>query len=85
MFDGFDNDKANALCREFSNHALKIEADVPTMILAAIRMLLTMLTIVTVPDPKTGRKRERIMEMLPGLIGAYEADFPIDEKKGGIQ
>lgn len=83
MFEDFDYEKANALCRNFTAEAKKTNADVPTMLFAAIRLFVTFVKIITVPDPETGRKRERLLQMIPMMVEAYEEDFPVDEKEGG--
>ena len=85
MFVGFDNEKANALCRNFMAEAKKTNADVPTILLAAIRLFVTVVKVITVPDPETGRKKERILQVIPAMVEAYDQDFPIDEEEGGEQ
>lgn len=85
MFEDFDYEKANALCRNFAAEAEKTNADVPTMFFAAIRLFVTFAKVITVPDPETGRKRERLLQMIPMMVEAYEKDFPIEEEEGGAQ
>ena len=85
MLKDFDHEKANELCSNFTAEARKINADVPTMLLAAIRLFVTIVKVVTVPDPKTGRRKERILQMIPMMIESYDEDFPIDDEKGGAQ
>lgn len=85
MFEDFDFEKANALCRNFTAEAEKTNTDVHTMFFAAIRLFVTLAKVITVPDPKTGRKRERLLQMIPMMVEAYEKDFPIDEEEGGAQ
>jgi hypothetical protein len=48
-------------------------------------LFVTIVKVVTVPDPKTGRRKERILQMIPMMIESYDEDFPIDDEKGGAQ
>lgn len=67
-------EQANALCRMFSENAKEMDASVPTMLNAAIGLFTVMLKVITVPDPKTGRKSERMLQMAPSMIWAYMQD-----------
>lgn len=80
-FEDFDYDKANLLCANFGDKAKEIKADTPTMIFAAMRLFMTLLKFIIIPDPKTGRKFERAMAMVPSMIMSYNIDFPMDEPK----
>ena len=80
-FKDFDYSKVNDLCINFSQKAKELDADYPTMFLAAMRLLMTIMKVIIIPDPKTGRKFERAMEMLPDIIRLYNKDYPMDEPK----
>ena len=75
----FDYSKVNDLCLNFSQKAQEIKADTPTMLLAAMRLLMTIMKVIIIPDPKTGRKFERAMAMLPDMIRSYNKDYPMDK------
>lgn len=76
----FDMTKAQVLCDVFANKALEIGANTQTSLLAAMRIFMTILMVITTPDPETGRKYERMRKMVPGMMDAYNADYPIDEE-----
>lgn len=68
------------LCMNFSERAKEKGANTSTMLLAAIRIFMTILKYIVVPDPDTGRKYERILMIVPKLIHSYNKDFPIDKE-----
>ena len=65
---------ANELCREFSLKAQELGASVPTMLQAALGLYTVLLKCITVPDPITGRRTERMLEMAPQMMAAYIED-----------
>lgn len=72
--ENIDEKMANALCRNFSEKAQEMGASVPTMMYAAIGLFTVMLKCITVTDPETGRRKERMLKMAPEMIAAYMED-----------
>lgn len=81
IMEKFDYAKAQEMCREFLKVAQKNNADAETIFFASFSLFMGALTVVTNADPKTGRKYERMREMVPGLMDAYNKDFPIDKEE----
>ena len=72
-----DMEKVGRVCCNFSDFCQKEDADCATMLVASLSLFATSLKCVTVPD-KNGKRLERMKAMLPDLLEAYNADFPID-------
>lgn len=80
IMEKFDCAKAQEMCLEFLKIAKKNNVDAENIFFASFRLFMGALTVVTNADPKTGRKYERMREIVPALMDAYNKDFPIDKE-----
>ena len=64
----------------FLEKAKELNATSQTMLLAAMRTLISILAVIATPD-ENGKKYPRIREMIVPLLDAFNADYPIDKEK----
>lgn len=77
----FDTAKASVLCERFAENAKVLDCNLETILFASMRLFMTILEVITVADPKTGRKYERMRKIAPQMMDAWNADYPIDKEK----
>ena len=76
----FDMQIAHELGVAFSEKAKELNATSETMFLASMRILISILKCITIPD-ENGKKYPRIREMIVSMMDAFNADYPIDREE----
>lgn len=71
-----NNENASEITKAFIEKAESVDANLATIMHAALTLFMTSLSAITKPDPATGKKTERIVTMIPGIIDAWIKDSP---------
>lgn len=76
----FDTQIAYELGVAFAEKGKELNATSETLFLAAMRILVSILKVITLPD-ENGKKYPRMRKLIVSMMDAYNRDFPVDEEE----